>query len=481
MMVSRLPITVRVPLVVTAFMLAVAAFAAERVLGRLDQTHTTQVRQLSETYLEGLALALVDGMVREDIWQVFDVLDRSKKRHAGVRPTQTIVSGTDGLVIASSTPTKAPSQTAVPTSYVTALLGSKTLTIAADRQLAFARHDVEFEGRSIGTIYASLDLAPLIAERAEVVWTLILTNVALTLGLALLAWIVVGRMMRPVRILTDHLERSAANHVAVISEKTLANARPEYRRTFTAYNTLATAMIEREALAAQLAEEERLASLGRLATGMAHEINNPLGGLFNAIDTLKRHGAEPNVRAKCLDLIERGLKGIRDVVRATLMTYRADRDGRALRPDDINDMKLLIAPEADRRGVLLSWSTDLPDEIAIPASAIRQIVLNLALNACHATLQGQRVGVAISSSAGSFVLTVDDQGPGLPPAAHDILCGRGAIPAPIGDGTGLGLWMTNRLVRENHGAITIEQGSSSGTRIKVVLPFQHSEALRHVA
>ena len=47
---------------------------------------------------------------------------------------------------------------------------------------------------------------------------------------------------------------------------------------------------------------------------MAHEINNPLGGLFNAIDTLKRHGSHGGVRTKSIDLIERGLKGIRDVV-----------------------------------------------------------------------------------------------------------------------------------------------------------------------
>lgn len=478
---SWLPITIRVPLVVTAFMLAVSAFASERVLQRLDQTHTTQVRQLSESYLEGLAIALVDGMVREDIWQVFDVLDRSQKRHSGVRPTQTIVSSADGTVMASSTPKAVPSQAAVPAHYLSALGGGQTLTIAADRQVAFARHEVSFEGRSVGTIYASLDLAPLTAERAEIVWTLVLTNAALTTGLALLAWLVVWRMMRPVRVLTDHLETSAGDKIDLIPDSFLASARPEYRRTFAAYNTLAKAMIEREALSYQLAEEERLASLGRLATGMAHEINNPLGGLFNAIDTLKRHGANPGVRVKSLDLIERGLKGIRDVVRATLMTYRADRDRRDLRSEDIGDLKLLIAPEATRRGVFLSWTTDLSGEIAIPASAVRQIVLNLALNACHATPQGKSVSVEARMSENVFALTVDDQGPGLPAAARDILCGNGAIPAPIGDGSGLGLWMTNRLVSECHGSVTIDRLKAGGTRIAIRLPMQRPEVLRHVA
>ncbi len=478
---SKVPITIRVPLVVTGFMVVVSVFASERVLTRLDQTHTTQVQQLSDAHLEGLALALVDGMVREDIWQVFDVLDRSQRRPARVRPTQTIVSGADGVVIASSAPAEVPSQAVVPQAYLAAFVNGQTMAIVADRQVALAKRDVMFEGRSIGTIYASLDIAPLIAERREVLWTLMLTNALLTLTLAVLASVIVGRMMRPIGVLTDHLERSEANRVEVIPERVLAKTRPEYRRAFTAYNALAKAMAERQSLAAQLAEEERLASLGRLASGMAHEINNPLGGLFNAIDTLKRHGAEPVVRAKSLDLIERGLKGIRDVVRSALMTYRADRDGRALKPEDVNDLELLMAPEARRRGVFLAWNTELRDEVPIPASALRQIVLNLVLNACQATPRDACVRVTVTADDQAFELAVEDEGMGLPRAAIEMLSGRGGVPAPIGDGTGLGLWMTSRLVQEHNGTVAIEKGNRGGTKVSVRLPIPTGEALRDVA
>lgn len=97
----RLPITARVPLIVTLFMIAVSSFASERVLGRLIDTQTRQIEALADTYLDGLALALVDAIVREDVWQVFDVLDRSRHRTGEIKPIQTVVAGTDGFVIAS--------------------------------------------------------------------------------------------------------------------------------------------------------------------------------------------------------------------------------------------------------------------------------------------------------------------------------------------------------------------------------------------
>ena len=187
------------------------------------------------------------------------------------------------------------------------------------------------------------------------------------------------------------------------------------------------------------------------------------------------------MRAKSLDLIERGLKGIRDVVRSALMTYRADRDGRMLKPEDIDDLELLIAPEARRRGVLLAWNTDLKEEVPIPASALRQIVLNLVLNACQASPRDTTVRVSVVADEHTFELIVEDEGVGLPEEALDILSGRDRLPAPIGGGAGLGLWMTNRLVSENHGTVVVSSGTGGGSKITVKLSLQKQEVLRHVA
>jgi signal transduction histidine kinase len=480
-MLPRLPVTARVPLIVTLFMMAVSIFASERVLTRLIETQTRQVQALADVYLDGLALALVDSIIREDVWQVFDVLDRSRQRPRDVKPAETIVAGTDGSVIASSDPIRIPSQARVPTSYIERLSENGRIVVVEEAKRAYVRREVVYENLRIGTIYAALDIAPLLAERREVLWTLILTNIALTIMLAGAAWFIVGRMMRPMRIVTDYLERSRSGQVAPIPEKLVAEAGSEHQRTYAAFNRLASAVSEREAMGAQLAEEERLASLGRLASGMAHEINNPLGGLFNAIDTLKRHGADASVRNATIDLIERGLKGIRDVVRAALMSYRAERDDRNLNREDIEDLKLLISPEARRRNVILRWRNELSGQVSLPATAVRQIILNLVLNACQASPRDTWAAASIADTLEAVVLEVEDAGAGMPAAALAMLTGTSDRPAPIGKGTGLGLWMTNRLIRELKGSVSVERRSGGSTLVIVSLPTRQEMELSHVA
>jgi signal transduction histidine kinase len=308
-----------------------------------------------------------------------------------------------------------------------------------------------------------------------------LTNALLTLGLAGAAWLIVSRMMRPVSILTGYLERSHTGEVTAIPEEAVARVPRDHQRVFSAYNRLASAVADREALSARLAEEERLASLGRLASGMAHEINNPLGGLFNAIDTLKRHGGDRNTRNVTLDLVERGLKGIRDVVRAALVNYRAEGDQRHLSRNDVDDLKRLIAPEAKRLGVLLQWRNGLTGTAGVPATSARQVLLNLTLNACQATPSGRCVDVSVTETLISVVIRVEDRGSGMPSAATAMLIGGADRPAPIGQSAGLGLWMTNRLICELGGNASVAGGPEDATAITVTLPRRREREFAHVA
>ena len=234
------------PLIVTIFMMAVSVFTSERFLSRLIETQTRQIQALADVYLDGLSPALVDSMIREDVWQVFE-LDRSQQRPSEIKPAETIVAGTDDFVIASSDPVRIPSQARVPARYVESLQHVGKIVVAEADKRAFVRREVLYKNRPIGSIYAALAIAPLLAERRQVLWTLVLTNTALTVLLAVAAWFIVGRMMRPMQTLTRYLERSHDGQVSPIPEPIVASASSEYKRPFAAFNRLAAAVAEREA------------------------------------------------------------------------------------------------------------------------------------------------------------------------------------------------------------------------------------------
>jgi signal transduction histidine kinase len=476
-----LPLSVKIPAVVFVFMAAVALFVSERVLTRLQEAQSRHLADLATVYLDGLASALVDPVVREDVWGVFDILDGARQTQAGMKPIETVVATTDGRVLASSDPVRFPSRSPLPDSFLNTRTPAPATVSRDSEGLAVSRRDLSTGGQAVGSVHATFDIAPLLEERRSVLLALIATNAVLTLTLALIAWLTVGRMMRPVRILRDHLQAGVECRVEPIPESAIQGAPREFRPLYQSFNDMAAAVREREDLSRQLAEEERLASLGRLASGMAHEINNPLGGLFNAIDTLKEHGARADVRQRTIDLIERGLRGIRDVVRTALATYRADRDTRSLKAADVDDLKLLVQADVRRKALVLDWANDAPEEIAVPAAAARQIILNLLLNACHATPEGGSVAFRAVYEAGRFVATVDDNGPGLSDHAQNVLVGRSDHPPAAGSGTGLGLWMVRRLVKEIGGTVSVSTREPVGTSIRVSIPTMTEEELAHVA
>lgn len=476
----RWPLAFKAPLLVAAFMLVVSVVMTDAVLSRLRETQERHLAAMSTIYLNGLAAALIPHVLREDIWEIFDTIDRGAGLEGGFGRATIIVVDAKGQTLAASDPREAPvlsRQVGRDKDFP----GGGTLTVDADKARAFARRDLVYQGRRIGAIFVDFDVRHLLRERADVLRTLVATNAAIAILLAAFGYFIIRRMLGPLRTLSRHLDLGVAGAVQPIAPDEVGSTTYEFGRLFRRFNVMADAVNDREAIAKKMANEERLASLGRLASGMAHEINNPLGGLFNAIDTIKRHGEKASVRNASLDLIERGLKGIRDVVRATLATYRADRDPRDLTPADLDDLKLLIGPEVSRRALILDWDNDVVGDLPVSASAVRQIALNLILNAMQVAPPGTRVHFEAEPVGGRLVVAVHDQGPGFSSDASAMLSGGASRPAPLGDGTGLGLWMTRRLVHDLNGHIAVETSPIGGAVVRVTIPLAASEEMRNVA
>jgi signal transduction histidine kinase len=478
---SAWPVVVKVPLLVALLMVAIGVALTDLVLKRLVESQERHFNELTAAYLDGLSSSVIPAVLREDAWETFDNLDRARSLYRGLAILETVVASPDGTVLASSSPKSVPAYAAVPAAITERFGPGNDSWLDEKAERAGVRRILMDQGRPIGAIYALFDVGERFRERQSVLWTLLVTSIVVTLTVATAGLLLVRRLLRPVRLLTQQFSHGVSGQLPLLSEHEVGPERSEFGQLFRHFNKMVQAWNEREVMAARMAEDERLASLGRLASGMAHEINNPLGGLFNAIETLKRHGSDAGVRERAISLLERGLTGIRDVVRSALVTYRADAAKRPLKPVDIEDLRLLIAPEAERRNLILDWRNDLAREIPLEAGAMRQAVLNLLLNACQASPQGGYVEFRASHADGTLVIRVADRGRGLDLDRVRYLEDRAPVEAPRPGESGLGLWIVRRLIHEAGGSIDVEAVSGKGTAITVTVPDTAAEDLRHVA
>jgi signal transduction histidine kinase len=213
-------------------------------------------------------------------------------------------------------------------------------------------------------------------------------------------------------------------------------------------------------------QSERLAAVGRLAAGMAHEINNPLGGMLTALDTLKCHGDLDSRTLKTVALIERGLTQIRDTVGALLVEARMK--SRDLLPQDIEDVRTLVAPQAHKKTLRLDWVNGLDRSAAVPATLVRQILINLTLNAIAAAAENGHVACEIGLESGALHLAVTNDGKLLSVEQMEHLFEPFS---PLSEGGhGLGLWVTYQIVQQLGGRITAERRDGR-MRFAVRLPI----------
>lgn len=466
---QRWPLAVRVPLLVALLVMGVAVATSHAVLSRLARDQEQHLSDLASAFLDGLATAVQPAAARADIWEAFDALDRARARYGALRPVLTAILLSDGRVLASAEPRDLPTGASLPAPLTgqadrAAQLGTPVLD-PGSATAVLARDLADGEVR-IGRIVAKADIGPLLAERRAVVRTLVAANGVLALGFAAAGFVLVRHLLAPADLVRRRLVEAARGGQAALVDEA-AGLGPEHEALLTAWNRAAAAAREREAMAARLATEERHAQVGRLAAAMAHEVNNPLGGLITAVDTLTDHGDDPEVRTEALGLLRRGLGDIRRVVRAGLVSWREAPGDGTLAAQDFEDLRLLVRHEVARRGLTLDWCNELPAENAIDRTLARQVTLNLLLNAAAASPpQGQLRFDARAMPGGGVRVEVSDEGGGLPPDVESMLDAPDAPPPPDG---GLGLWTAVRLARSVGGRIA-RQPTETGTCVIVELP-----------
>jgi len=461
----NLPLSVRVPLLVAVMMVSVGLVASQQVLAALDRQQVARIREIAQLHVEALSVALGPHVLRKDIWETYDTLVRAAGASQDRRTVFSAVADQSGRILAATDPRRAPVDSQLSALSANAQLPGDLL-VSGDASQVKLLAPLIFQGRKVGQVLTELDISDLLSERSKAQRLLVFGN-ALVMGLlAMIGYFATRWMLLPIRRLATRMQDTeGAPHP--IPDDGIPHGDTELAELVHTYNRMVRAIEAKADTERRLAARERFVSLGRLSSSLAHEINNPLGGLLNAADTIQTYADRPDVVRESADLLTRGLKHLRDVARATLDQNRLDRSGASLVPEDFDDLRLLIHPEVSRNRQDLNWQVDAqPDTLGLFAAApVRQILLNLLLNATEAAGQGGTVGLKVERRDGALCLAVLDSGAGLSMAANEKLLGVGT-PAP---GGGVGLRLVHDLVAEMNGTIRLGRADAT-TAIEIEFP-----------
>jgi len=217
---------------------------------------------------------------------------------------------------------------------------------------------------------------------------------------------------------------------------------------------------------------EKMASLGQLTAGIAHEINNPLGGLLNCVKTLQENPDDLELYARYIPLLEKGLKRIENIMRQLLNFGRKAplSYSRVMIDDIVRECYELL--EYRLKNITLTLNLHLQDCYCMDVEALRQIVVNTGLNAIQAMPDGGNLTVTTERAHTRIIIEIQDTGIGIDPTIQDRIFDPFFTTKDVGEGTGLGLAVTYSLVKQMDGNIEVKSEPGKGTIFTISLPAQ---------
>jgi signal transduction histidine kinase len=225
------------------------------------------------------------------------------------------------------------------------------------------------------------------------------------------------------------------------------------------------------------AARERLALLGELAAGIAHEFRNPLDGVLNCVQLLRPIVGEKPSDRELVDMAEEGLRRM-DTISARMLRLGREEKGQRLptvMKEVVDSAVSLIAIRAQKQGVHLAVQVD-PDLplVDLDAERISEALLNLLTNALDACKSGCTItvrGLKVPGSGEAVEIRVIDDGSGIPAEVRSKIFEPFFTTKPVGKGSGLGLAISRKIAEIHGGSLKLLE-SGQGTTFSILLPVK---------
>jgi signal transduction histidine kinase len=230
---------------------------------------------------------------------------------------------------------------------------------------------------------------------------------------------------------------------------------------------------ERARLEEELRHADRLATIGTLAAGVAHELNEPLGSVLGLAQLAGKTEGLPPSAAADLDKIVRAALHAREIVRKLMLFARREPPRKAVMRIEtvVSEALDLLEARCAQSGVAVvrEFAKGLPESVA-DAAQIRQVIVNLAVNAIQAMPEGGTLRVRIRAEAKVLAIEVCDDGAGMDEATRRRIFAPFFTTKDVGEGTGLGLAVVHGIVSSHGGTIEVDSAPGRGSLFRVLLP-----------